>query len=173
MGTTVTETELATLVAKQEIRDVLSRYCRGLDRMDREMAMSVFHPDAPAHYLDMYEGTGHGFVDWVWQAHEAMDRHSHQITNVLIDVDADAGTAVSEAYALVTLWTKPDEHGAQLEITARSRYLDRWARRDGRWAISERTHVLDMQIGRPVEMHASNAESRRDTGDASYALFGR
>jgi hypothetical protein len=72
----------------------------------------------------------------------------------------------------VCLWTKPDEHGAQIEIVARSRYLDRWAYRDGRWAISDRTHVLDMQVGRPVAMHASNAESRRDRTDPSYVLFG-
>jgi hypothetical protein len=172
MGLSVNNAELATLWAKQEIRDVLSRYCRGLDRMDREMAESVFHPDAPANYIDMYEGTGHGFIDWVWTAHEGMERHSHQITNVLIDVDVEAETAVSEAYVTVCLWTKPDEHGTQIEIVARSRYLDRWAHRDGRWAISDRTHVLDMQVGRPVVMHGANAQSRRDTSDPSYALFG-
>lgn len=172
MGTTVSTTALAELWVKQEIRDVLSRYCRGLDRMDREMAMAVFHPDAPANYIGMYEGTGHGFIDWVWQAHESMERHSHQITNVLVDVDLDAATAVSEAYVTVCLWTVPDAHGNQLEIVARSRYLDRWAERDGRWAISDRTHVLDMQVGRPVALHDSNAESRRDPSDPSFALFG-
>ena len=41
-------TSLETLVAKQAIRDLLSRDCRGLDRMDKEMASGVFHPDATA-----------------------------------------------------------------------------------------------------------------------------
>jgi hypothetical protein len=172
MGWSVNSTEMVTLWVKQEIRDVLSRYCRGLDRMDREMARSVFHPDAPARYIDMYEGTGHGFIDWVWTAHEGMDRHSHQITNVLVDVDVEKETAVSEAYVTVCLWTKPDADGAQIEIVARSRYLDRWSHRDGRWAISDRTHVLDMQVGRPLALSDANAESRRDTSDPSFALFG-
>ena len=65
-----------TLIARQEIYDVLCRYCRGLDRMDKEMAYSVWHEDATALYHDMYEGTGHGFVDWVWKAHEPMERLS-------------------------------------------------------------------------------------------------
>ena len=42
----------------------------------------------------LFEGTGHGFIDWVWKAHEGMERHSHQITNVLIDVDVEAETAI-------------------------------------------------------------------------------
>lgn len=171
MATTVSSEQLATLWVKQEIRDVLSRYCRGLDRMDKAMALSVFHPDAPANYIGMYEGTGHGFIEWVWGAHEGMERHSHQITNVLAEVDLDASTAVSEAYVIVNLWTQPDDQGTRIEIEARSRYLDRWEERDGRWAISERTHVLDMQVGRPVAMHDTNAESRRDPTDVSFTLF--
>ena len=126
MALSLHDDALVTLWAKQEIRDVLSRYCRGLDRMDREMAESVFHEDAPANYIGMYAGTGRGFIEWVWGAHEGMERHSHQITNVLIEVDAADETAVSEAYVTVCLWTKPDEHGTQIEIVARSRYLDRW-----------------------------------------------
>ena len=77
------------LIVKQEIRDVLARYCRGLDRMDKEMAYCVWHDDATAIYYDIYEGTGHGFIDWVWVAHEGMQCHSHQITNVLIKADGD------------------------------------------------------------------------------------
>ena len=77
------------LLDKQSIRDVLSRYCRGLDRMDKQMAYAVWHPDGTAFYDGIFEGTGHGFVDWVWQAHAAMERHSHQITNVLIELDGE------------------------------------------------------------------------------------
>lgn len=35
--------QVEILLAKQEVRDVLSRYCRGLDRMDKEMTYSVWH----------------------------------------------------------------------------------------------------------------------------------
>jgi len=39
------------LAATQAITDVLHRYCRGLDRMDREMAESVWHAGGTADYV--------------------------------------------------------------------------------------------------------------------------
>ena len=64
------QVELETLLAKQAVRDALSRYCRGLDRMDKAMAYAVWHPDGTADYEGIFEGTGHGFVDWVWEVRE-------------------------------------------------------------------------------------------------------
>ena len=157
------------VIAKQSIRDVLSNYCRGLDRMDKPLAYSVFFDDATAVYFDMYEGSGHGFIDWVWDAHATMQRHSHQINNVLVKVDGD--TATSEAYVTVTLWTLPDEHGAQNEIVGRGRYLDRWQHRDGRWAIIERQHVMDLHTVHALVAGPVNEQSRRDTEDPSYRLI--
>lgn len=157
------------LLAKQAIRDALSRYCRGLDRMDKEMAYSVFHPDATALYYGIYEGTGHGFVDWVWEAHSAMQCHSHQITNVLIELEEDS--AVSEAYVTVVLWTNPDESGKQMEIIGRGRYLDRWAKHEDRWAITHRVHVLDMQTLHQLVKGPTSDESARDESDPSFSFI--
>ena len=161
--------QLQELASKQAIRDTLSHYCRGLDRMDKAMACSVWHDDGTAHYIDMFEGSGHGFVDWVWQAHEGMERHSHQMSNVLIEVEDN--TAVSEAYVTVVLWTNPDNNGQQQEIIGRSRYLDRWSLRDQRWAIDHRTHVLDMQTIQPLTRGEVNKQSSRDLDDVSYSLL--
>ncbi|MCZ6831250.1 MAG: nuclear transport factor 2 family protein [Gammaproteobacteria bacterium] len=154
---------------KLAIRDVLSKYCRGLDRMDKEMAYSVFSADCSVHYYDMFEGSGHGFVDWVWEAHAAMDRHSHQINNALIAVDGN--TAVSEAYVTVVLWTAPPDI---TEITCRGRYLDRWEKRADSWQIVRREHVLDTQSlnGVPVP-DAVNQQSRRDDSDPSFKFIPR
>ena len=156
------------LLDKDAIREVIYRYSRGLDRMDKEMAYSVWHPDGTALYYNIFEGTGHGFVDWVWEAHEAMESHSHQMTNILIQLDGDK--AVSETYALVTLRSNPNAEGKQSEIFTRSRYLDRWSKRDGRWAIDHRTHVMDLQTVDGVSQ-PGDAESRRDQKDPSFQLF--
>lgn len=157
---------LAELLAKQAIRDQLSRYCRGLDRMDKEMAYAVFHEKSRAHYFDIYQGTGRGFVDWVWEAHVAMERHSHQITNVLVEVDGERAT--SESYVIVALWTNPAEDGSQLQIESRGRYLDRWSLRDGHWAIDERLHIVDLQTSAPLQRGDVNAESSRTRKDPSF-----
>lgn len=166
----MSEPTISELLAKDAIRDVIYRYSRGLDRMDKQMAYSVWHEDGTAQYFDFFEGTGHGFVDWAWKVHEGMASHSHQMTNILIEVDGDRAT--SETYSVVTLRRLPDADGTQHHIDVRGRYLDRWSKRDGRCAIDRRIHVMDMQTVGGVPTPA-NAESRRDERDPSHALFRR
>ncbi|MEH6607554.1 MAG: nuclear transport factor 2 family protein [Pseudomonadales bacterium] len=165
----MSDSRIEDLLAKQEIYDVLCRYCRGLDRMDKEMAYAVWHPDATAHYHGMYEGTGHGFVDWVWQAHLHMERHSHQIANSLICVDGDK--AESETYVTVVLWTIPDGDGSQKEIIGKGRYLDRWAKKEGVWVISHREHVYDMETIHDLNRGNVDGTSRRNTSDPSFQFI--
>ena len=157
---------VSDLEAKEKIRTVLATYCRALDRMDKELAYGVWHPDGTAHYIGIFNGTGRGFVDWVWPVHEAMVGHSHQIANTLIELDGDR--ARSETYVTVALWPRDNEG---VEISVRGRYLDSWSFREGRWAIDHRTHVLDLQCVRDISRAPTSAGSARDKSDASYALF--
>jgi SnoaL-like domain len=172
----MSETSVDVLAAKQAITEVLYHYCRGLDRMDRAMALSVWHPDGTADYGEIYLGTGHGFVDWVWPVHAAMATHSHQITNVLIEVGRDGDSAVSEAYVTAAVRTNPQD-GQTTDFVARGRYLDRWSRRSGTWAIDHRQYVDDLtEVHRfPVAEVGDGSASvgGRDRDDPSYALFGR
>ncbi len=157
---------LQELADKQSITEVIYRYCRGLDRMDADLARTVWHPSGTADYGAIFAGTGEQFVEWVWKVHEMAARHSHQITNILIEVDGDKAT--SEAYVTVALRAKTDAAEA-LEYEARGRYLDRWSRRDGRWAIDHRQFVQDLSRTHPADrLEPDDGQSRRDRGDPSY-----
>ena len=68
----------STLQARQEITEGIYRYCRSLDRMDRELMSTVFHPSGTVQY-PKFQGTWMEFVDWVWDLHRAFESHSHQI----------------------------------------------------------------------------------------------
>ncbi len=159
------------LLATQQIRDTLSRYCRGLDRMDKELAYGVWSEGATADYVGMYEGTGRGFVDWVWESHAGMECHSHQVTNLLVEFGDEGAT--SEAYVTVVLWTKPGEGGRQDEIVVRGRYLDRWSQGERGWTIDHRVHVLDTQTVTRLGAPRGATPSARDRSDPSYAFLGR
>jgi hypothetical protein len=162
------------IVAKQAITEVIYTYCRALDRMDWELAHTVWHPDGTADYgPNMFRGTGPGFIEWVWAQHAAMMGHSHQITNILVEVDGDH--AASEAYVTAALRLPTD--GAQAtEIVSRGRYVDTWSRRDGRWAIEHRRFAEDFTSTYPVTpMEPADPAvrtGRRDRDDPSYAALG-
>lgn len=163
------------LVAKQAITEVIYRYCRALDRMDRPLADTVWHPGGTADYgSTMFQGTGEGFLDWVWPTHAAMLGHSHQIANVLIEVDGD--TAGSEAYVTATLWGALSP-GELTQIVSRGRYVDRWSRRDGVWAIDHRRFVEDLTAMTPLPGAATpdpaTTATRRDRTDPSYEVLDR
>lgn len=165
---------MQTLVAKQEIRDALSRYCRAMDRRDEPLAAALWHDDGIADYGNTFTGSGNGFATWVTETHRSFDRHSHQITNVLTEVSASGDEAVSEAYVTVALWSAADESGAVTQITSRGRYLDRWAHRSGRWAVVARQFIDDFTIAQrlaPAEVIPPSPRSRRDPGDPSYPLL--
>jgi len=174
MSTDVSAT-VDELVAKQAITAVIYTYCRALDRMDRDLALTVWHDGGTADYgANMYQGTGAGFIEWVWAQHAAMMGHSHQITNVLIEVDGER--AASEAYVTAALRLEADADAHATEIVSRGRYVDTWSRRDGRWAIDHRRFVEDFTSTYPVTaMEATDpgvATARRDRSDPSYQVLG-
>ena len=86
-------------------------------------------------------------------------------------LELDGDRASSESYVTVVLWTKPDAAGRQRELVGRGRYLDRWSRRGGRWAIDHRIHLLDLSSSLPLERADVSAGSSRDERDLSFALL--
>jgi hypothetical protein len=160
------------LMAKQAIAEGLYRYCRSLDRMDKELYGTVFEAGARLDYGDYFVGTADQFSEWVWAQHEGMQAHSHQITNIIAGVATGEGRAESEAYVTVCLRTRPDGAGKVVDIVDRGRYLDRWRKdSDGAWRIAVRRYVSDIQQVSDASM-SPPPTAIRDTTDPSYSLLG-
>lgn len=157
---------LAILVTQDAIGSVLKRYCRAMDRIDKPLGYSVWHPEGIADYGAHFAGTGFEFIDWVCERHRKLETHSHMIGNMIVEIDGTE--AVSESYVSALLLTRaPDRH---LSIT-RGRYLDRWSFDEGRWAIRHRTFISDMQVTHRVDDMTATCWGRRDRTDPSYALL--
>lgn len=133
------------LTDRQAILDCMSLYCRGVDRLDRELLLSVYHPDAIDDH-GMFVGDREAFADWAFD-HHATNQHStqHIITNHTCELDGD--TAHTETYWMFAAMNK---HGAELSLGG-GRYIDRLEKREGRWGIVTRKCLIDWS-GAPGEV---------------------
>lgn len=133
---------LDTLLAKQAIGEVLYRYCHAVDRIDPVLGAMIWHEDGVAHYDGIFEGTGAEFIDWVFEQHRNCDATSHQLTNMLIEVDDDR--ASSESYVTACIRT------SGVDVVVRGRYIDSWSCRAGQWRIDDRRYASDITQVVPV-----------------------
>lgn len=154
------------VVDRLAIADQIYRYCRSVDRLDVALGHSVFHPDSYADF-SLYRGSGRGWIDFICEEHRKFLHHSHQVTNIIIDLDGDR--AGSEAYVTATLRARDGDKVMQRQFWAR--YIDRWSRREGRWAIDSRECVIDFDALTEVTPTADYERSRRDAADPSYAVL--
>ncbi len=171
----MSDAAVEALLAKQAITEVLYRYCRAFDRMDYDLALTVWHPGGTCNYTNRIGTPNVTAVEYFgpsWAHRAKLRNHSHQVTNILIELTGDK--AVSEAFFTASLQTEP-ENGKILEHLYRGRYLDRWSRRDGVWAIDHRQVVFDSYT--PYEFAFDRLQgvpldlTRRDKDDPSYAHF--
>ncbi len=128
---------LDEIAAKQAITEVLHRYCYAVDLIDRELGSRVWHPGGLAHYEGLFEGTGEAFMDWVLEnMRKDTECRSHQVTNVLIEVDGDRATSESYIHA----FRRMDGN----DVVTYGRYSDIWSCRGGEWRIDDRRYRRDV-----------------------------
>jgi hypothetical protein len=158
------------LLDRQAIRDLLTRYCRGMDRMDDEITISAYHPDAIDDHGNIVAAP-QPFIDWANATHEL---HSslmqHMLTNHICEIDGDSAHAE-------TYWLAVARHKDGQTVTiSGGRYLDRLEKRDGRWGIVRRKCLVEWG-GTPAmqplpkahrDTHLAVGEPRRDRADPSY-----
>ncbi len=173
------------LVARAAITDVIHRYARGMDRMDRALTLSCWHPGGSDDHAPLYSGPAEGFVDWLWPVHAAMICTRHVISNILIALEGDRAGA--ESYWTVTL-RMHDEAGVLHDIVGQGRYVDQFERIDGVWAIRHRQSLHDWDRVDPVRLTMADPRApvsvvpnnpeiapktvARDRSDYSYSVIG-
>jgi hypothetical protein len=119
------------------IRDCVARYCRGVDRFDRELILSAFHPDAMDEH-GKFIGTPTEFVEWALAQHaKAHLSHQHYMLNHRSDIDGDSAHA--ETYFM---FVSMNREGKPMTMGG-GRYVDRFEKRGGVWAIALRVCLRD------------------------------
>jgi hypothetical protein len=160
---------LEQLLDKQDIIECLGRFSRGMDRFDREIYLSAFHPDAVM-AAGPFVGSAADCYDWAMPMHEAGQIATHHnLLNITIDIDGDV--AHTETYYLFVGRNRDESNWI-----AGGRYIDRLEKRDGVWKIALRTNAIEWSgmvptMGIPFadvpDIHGNGAPAR-SRQDPSY-----
>ncbi|RYF41173.1 MAG: nuclear transport factor 2 family protein [Comamonadaceae bacterium] len=177
-------TAIQELLDRNAIEDCVHRYCRGADRLDRELMLSAYHADGIDEH-GKFVGVAADFVDWALKAHT--DNHlstQHYVSNHRCEIEGDVAHA--ETYFM---FVAMNQRGKVLQMNG-GRYVDRFERREGQWRIAyriclrdwanmdERPDMNDLssftstRAFLPDEVRQfmnSGPASRRDASDPSYA----
>jgi hypothetical protein len=157
---------LRTVLDRQDITDCLTRFSRGMDRFDRELFVSAFHPTAVIAAGD-FSGGPEELYRWARALHEdGQIATHHYLLNHSCEIDGDV--AHCETYYLFAARNRDDTNWL-----AGGRYLDRVERHAGEWRIMMRNNVIEWSgtlptMPIPFADSGTNAVAARDRTDPSY-----
>ena len=118
---------------KDEIRELLARYCFALDADRFEEMAALFTPNG---VWETAFGSGKGRDGIVAQARSIATgprpKRAHLTTNIVIDLDGETATARSN-------WVVVQNSDAGPVIGSGGAYADRLVKVDGRWFFQHRT----------------------------------
>lgn len=159
----IDQSALATLIAKEDIRQLVLLYSRGVDRKDIDLLRTLYAKDATDHHGAHFSGQADDYLRFLEKSFPYMRMSGHYVCNHLISVNGNE--AEGEVYALA-YHLIPDGKGGTVEDFAGVRYIDRYRKEDGRWLFAKRVVEFDFRSKRPVATPEGAAPAPAD--DASY-----
>ena len=130
--------DLEMVLAERAFTRVLYRYAQGVDRFMLDQVRACYWDEATDSHLPHFEGPVDAYVAWLAEVLPPLASISHQLTNILIDVGRDGGSAEVESYCINALVPRAAERTLQC-----FRYLDHFERRGGEWRILRRRLARD------------------------------
>ena len=172
------ESALRQLLDKQDIYEIIVRYCPAVDRLDEPLMRSLYHPDAVTDHLG-YECPVEEFIPRMMEVlRTSYKTSSWRLSNHLVEFEGEV--ARSEAY--IISYHRVERDGKDYDWLWSGRYVDRFERRAGVWKIANRLLIHDWNTYIPtLEEHIGSggrpdlevavpdrAVGRRSPEDPSY-----
>ena len=162
--------QVAYLMDRRAIEDVVHSHARGHDRFDVELMTNAYHPDGVDEHGAASVNAASDYAAWANAIHAGGSQLClHNITTHNCAIEGD--TAHAESYVLVGL-LNPDGKTVRF---INGRYIDRLEKRDGEWRIALRRCTVDLLIAGDasiLEMPQFKAggfiKGVRGTDDVSY-----
>jgi SnoaL-like domain len=131
--------DMQNVLDRAAIKDVLDRYCRGIDRLDADLVNSVYWPEAVDDH-GIYKGPGKDFAAFVLPLLRDNYRVTmHTLGQTLIEISG--ARANSETYFVA--YHVGEKEGRNFIETAGGRYVDVLEKRAGEWRIRDRVVVIE------------------------------
>ena len=169
---------LQRLIDKDEIRDVMTRYCRGVDRADWDAVRETYHADAYDDHGD-YKGGIDGFIEFARSRTGGATQVMHFLGECLIEF-ASPDVAIAETYFFTAHTLGPEAKrqyraagDGPVQLSHYGRYVDRMERRGGRWRIAHRIVVFEatrLAVGEVPSLKPDWAGQRRDRDDPIFRM---
>ena len=155
------EAELQELIDRKRVYDVLTRYCRALDRCDVDLMRSVYWDDARDDH-GVFNGGAQEFAEFIIrEIQEWFEVTMHAIMNVHMEVTENVACTESYLFAYHRIrgdkqkvddifgstylsgfdWSKVE--GIPHVFWYGGRYVDRLEKRGKEWKIAHRQVVMD------------------------------
>lgn len=163
--------QLRVLLAEREIRNLLLRYCRGVDRCDRELIEGCFHEDALDDHGNWLARGGKDIAEQIIsRVAPGGGRAMHFLGNMTIEVEGTSAFAESYLLAFRTM-----DRAETPYIRSRAvRFIDRLLLRSEQWRISERVVVDEWNRVDPVVERQDDSDlfrwSSKDRQDPVYMV---
>lgn len=176
MSPTPPDARIERLWAEAEIRRVLLRYARGVDRLDLDLVRSCYHPDATdAH--GSFEGTVDQYVVWVERVLRRYDATMHFLGSPLIELEPGTPPTRARVETYGVAHHRAASGPPERNLVTGFRFVDRFEARDGDWRIAGRVAVTEWsRVDREDDwwpIPDTMVQGRRDRSDAVYTIFER
>lgn len=132
------EKKLREIIDREDIRQVMLRYARGLDRLDNALARSCYWDDAIEDH-GHFVGSPDDFIPWADATTLMFKTTQHGLLNHFCDLQGD--DAYCETYYLFTGVAEKPPHFQSV-----GRYIDHFQRRNGEWRIANRVTMVEGQF---------------------------
>lgn len=158
----------------EEIRQVIYAYARGVDRADQDLIAPTFHEDACDDHGN-FKGDKAATLSALKRSSQLAETTAsfHHLGNILIDLKGDEADV--ETYFMAV--QRREDGGKTYTRIRAGRYLDRFAKRGGKWRVLHRRVIddwsrLDEVVATAPEVGPENHHGKRDKTDLSYSIEG-
>ena len=140
--------DLAELIERERIRDVIFRYCEAIDASDWNVVMACFTDDATITHGN-YNGSAATFLGFIQGVLTKMNKTVHVIGSTRISIDGDHAQMSAVYSSFHSIAGKHEKAGpvktggVDTDWLVAGRYVDDLVKIDGDWKIKNRAATTD------------------------------